>query len=149
MLDLQPTLCKAACAVSSHEQPRNAYEYFDVTAPHTPLWAHMISILGMSRMSCGCPLSLAPAGSTTFAHGRRWVVNSCGGYAWAYRGRAVCACKRAACARERQEVLGRAVHLPVAQSLTATSVRVCMARNPATFHFTCARHAMFSRWCWR
>jgi hypothetical protein len=26
----------------------------------------------------------------------------------AYRGRAVCACKRAVCARERQEVLGRA-----------------------------------------
>jgi hypothetical protein len=28
---------------------------------------------------------------------RQWVINSCGGYAWACRGRAVCACKRAAC----------------------------------------------------
>lgn len=37
---------------------------------------------------------LSRACCTAFAHGRQWVVNSCSGYAWAYRGRAVYACKR-------------------------------------------------------
>lgn len=45
---------------------------------------------------------------------RQWVINSCGGYAWACRGRAVCACKRAACLLNGvRSVLG--LHLPVAR----------------------------------